>query len=303
MAETITDFIRRDLRARLRSRPDSLEDLTLAALSERYRVSLTPVRLAVRDLVAERLLIKRPNGQLAINPHPERRSSRSAEAPSPPPDVNDLEGKLAAEVIRMSLRGDTAYLREEATAERLGIGRAVLRQLLHRLQGKGLIEHLPRRGWRVRPFDEDDMLAFLEIRISLELKALELAKSHLVQADLEAMLCGNLPASEGAQARLDNKLHRYLIDKSGNHYLRDFFDRHGLYFTMLFDYAAPEAHVTAVMARQHRNILRALLARDWPRARKALAHHIRSQRPVLRRLLKLIGASTSGLRPDSRLLR
>ena len=69
MTETITDYIRRDLRARLQSEHDLPEDLTLVALSQRYRVSLTPVRLAVRDLVVEQLLVKRPNGQLAINPH------------------------------------------------------------------------------------------------------------------------------------------------------------------------------------------------------------------------------------------
>ena len=69
MTETITDYIRRDLRARLQSEHDQPEDLTLGALSQRYRVSITPIRLAVRDLVAEQLLVKRPNGQLAINPH------------------------------------------------------------------------------------------------------------------------------------------------------------------------------------------------------------------------------------------
>ena len=291
MAETITDFIRRDLRARLQSKADLPEDLTLTALSERYRVSLTPIRLAVRDLVAEQLLVKRPNGQLAINPNPRRTVSPilSDEPPHPPPDIGRLESTFTAEVIRMSLRGDTAYLREEATAERLGVGRAVLRQLLNRLQGKGLIEHIPRCGWRVRPFDEDDMLAFLEVRITLELKALDLAKSHLVRADLEAMLRGNLPADKKAPSRLDNNLHHYLIEKSGNPYIREFFDLHGIYFAMLFDFAAPEARVTAAMARQHRKILRALISSDWPKARKYLAHHIRSQRPVLRRLLRLIG--------------
>ena len=61
---------------------------------------------------------------------------------------------------------------------------------------------------------------------------------------------------------------------------------------MLFDYAAPEAKVVRAMARQHRTILRALLARDWPAARKGLARHIRAQRPVVRRLLQRLTAST-----------
>jgi DNA-binding GntR family transcriptional regulator len=290
MAKSITDYIRRDLRARLRTEHDAPVDLTLSALSQEYRVSLTPVRLAVRDLVAEHWLVKRPNGQVAIN-HERKRtptSGDSIEPPNLPLDLGNLESTFTSEVIRMSLRRETDYLREEATAERLGVGRSVLRQLLHRLQGKGLVEHLPRRGWRVRPFDEGDMLAFLDVRVSLELKALELAKPNFVRADLEAMLHGNRASAE---PRLDNNLHRYIIEKAGNFYIRDFFDRHGIYFAVLFEYAAPEASVTAVMAKQHRKILRALIAGDWPSARKALAHHIRSQRPALRRFLRRIGAS------------
>jgi DNA-binding GntR family transcriptional regulator len=84
-------------------------------------------------------------------------------------------------------------------------------------------------------------------------------------------------------------LHRYLVERSGNRYIREFFDRHGVYFDTLFGYAAPEANVVRAMARQHRAILQALIARDWRAARKALAHHIRSQRPVVSRLLERLG--------------
>jgi DNA-binding GntR family transcriptional regulator len=82
--------------------------------------------------------------------------------------------------------------------------------------------------------------------------------------------------------------HQYLFDKSGNRYIRDFFRQYvALYYTMLFDYAAPEAKVVSDMARQHRQILRALIRSDWRRARKALANHIRSQGAVLSRLPSL----------------
>jgi DNA-binding GntR family transcriptional regulator len=285
--DTLTDYIRQDLRARLGNSRERPEDLTLAALSERYQVSLTPVRRAVRDLIAEEFLSRQANGRLAVNPDRADASGKRIQPPQPPASLNDLTGALTSEVICMSLRGQEVFLREEATAARFGVGRTVLRQVFHRLAGKGLIEHRPRRGWVVRRFDPADMEAYLEVRVSLELKALQQARRHLVRADLQAMLRGNAPG--GKKQRLDNRLHRYLIEKSGNPYIRDFFDRHGLYFTTLFDYAAPEARVVAAMARQHRGILRALLAGDWVRARQTLAHHIRSQRPVLQRLLESIG--------------
>jgi DNA-binding GntR family transcriptional regulator len=287
---TITTFIKHDLKARLRTGTGLPERLTLAALSEHYQVSLTPVRLAVRELVAERVLIKQANGRMAVDP-----AALAALAddglPTRPAEGQEVEAALREEVIRLSLGGETSCLREEATAERFGVGRTVLRQVLNRLAGQRLIEHLPRRGWRVRPFDEAEMGAYLQVRESLELRALDLARPHLDTADLRRMLRGNRGSLDAP--RLDNDLHRYLIAKSGNRYIRDFFDSHGVYFTTLFDYAAPEANVVRRMARQHRTILRALLAGDWRAARKALAQHIRSQAPVVRRLLCNLG------RPES----
>jgi DNA-binding GntR family transcriptional regulator len=47
------------------------------------------------------------------------------------------------------------------------------------------------------------------------------------------------------------------------------------------------------MARQHRQILRALIRRDWLRARKALSDHIRSQDAVLTKLLSVSKEKTS----------
>lgn len=280
MPDTIADFIKQDLKARLRSGAGLPDKLTLAALSEHYRVSFTPVRLAVRELIDEQVLRRQDNGRIEFNVLA-LNGEEITLPPEPPAETHDLEDVLLAEIIRDSLRGEPTYLREEVTAERLGVGRTVLRQVLNRLAGQGVIEHLPRRGWRVKLFNAAEMNAYLQVRECLELKALDLARLRLNSADLKRMLRGNCPAG-----RLDNDLHRYLIEKADNPYIREFFERHGRYYTMLFDYAAPEANVVRSMARQHRDILRALLAQDWKAARQALARHIRAQRPIVQRLLR-----------------
>jgi DNA-binding GntR family transcriptional regulator len=296
MSATISQYIERDLAGRIGTNQDLPAQLTLHSLSRHYGVSPTPVREAIRRLLADGVLVRQGNGRLDVN-----RAGRGfgggvchgdAGEQKPPRRALDLASDLEAEVIRKSLRGEGDYLREEATAERFGVGRTAIRQAFLQLAGRGLIVHVPRCGWRVRTFDEADMAAYLEVREVLENKALSLARPHLIDADLRRILAGN--ASRKGGPRLDNSLHRYLVEKSGNDYLRDFFNRHGAYYTSLLDFAAPETHVVAAMARQHRKILRALLAQDWPQARRELARHIRAQRPIVGDLLKRIGRKESG---------
>lgn len=291
MAATLVDFIQSDLRSSIAQKSKWSETLTLEALASRYKVSTTPVRQAVRQLVAARVLVKYPNGCLGIRPEAARATSAAGSANDPPaipPDPFKVEGILTEEIVRLSLRGVDAFLREESTSERFGIGRTVLRQVFNRLVGKGLLEHVPRRGWRVHPYSELEMRAYLDVRVTLELTALDLAKPHLLEEDLERMLRGNQPAPTTQAERLDNHLHQYLIEKSGNRYLRAFFEQHGAYHTHLFEFAAPGAKVVKAMAKQHRDILRALINKDWPRAGKFLTHHIRAQGPIVKRLLKSI---------------
>jgi DNA-binding GntR family transcriptional regulator len=292
MTTTISDHIKRDLSGRIDSGLGPPANLTLDALARHYGVSFSPVREAVRGLVSEGVLAKGENGRLRINTanRPDQ-SLRLAESPTEPPNrAAELEAVLASEVIARSLRRDANYLREEATAQRLGVGRTAIRQVLGRLAGRGLVEHVPRCGWRVRPFDEADLDTYLEVREVLELKALDLARPRLDRADLQRMLKANAPTDAGP--RLDNDLHRYLVERAGNRYIRDFFAHHGAYFTTLLDFAAPETQAVAAMAREHRSILRALIDGDWERARETLAGHIRGQKPIVHDLLLRLGQTS-----------
>lgn len=290
----LTDYIAEDLRGRIRSGERLPCALSLPALGRHYGVSLTPVRGAVARLLADGCVEKMPNGRLSVVP-PAKKSPQQFRAAQPPPTAQDWDRTLIREVMLASLQRDPVHLREEALAERHQVGRSVIRQSLSRLAGAGLIEHIPRRGWLVHPIQEEDVIAYLDVREVLELKALDLARPRIQNPDLTPMLDGNAPARKGQPPRLDNRLHEYLIAKSGNRYIRNFFRQYAAtYFTSAFDYAAPEAHFVAEMAAQHCDILEALIGQHWARAREALARHIRAQRPVLAQLLHSEGTRKLG---------
>lgn len=277
-------YIRDDLAVRLRSGTKLPAPLTLAALADHYGVSFTPVRSAVRELIAEGLLEKGPNRRLVAKrpAHRHKPSGRNAKPPEPPRDPFE---RVTDDLVRLSLQGEPLFLREEATAEKYGISRSSLRNILHRLAGSGMVDHIPRRGWRLRPFRQEDMQAFLEVREVLELKALELAQPHLADEDLRKLLDRNrVPSSREEPPCIDDSLHAYLIEKSGNAYIKDFFDRHGPYYTILFDWEDQDRQTAIETARQHRDILTALLDKDWQAARQALSHHIRWNHPILSKI-------------------
>jgi len=278
---SIASYIKEDLAARMKSGRELPVQLTLDSLAEHYNVSFTPVRTAVAELIDEGLLEKGPNRRLtaAAQPQAGKRPRRMPKLPDPPCSPFDV---IASDLVQLSFKGEPIYLREEATAEKYEISRSAIRNILHRLAGEGMLDHIPRRGWRLRPFRQDDLQAFLEVREALELKALELARLKLDTAELERMLDANAPpASATDWPQIDESLHDYLLATAQNPYIKDFLERQGRYYRLLFKWEDHDRATAIETARQHREILTAILRKKWSAARKALSNHILNNHPIL----------------------
>ena len=196
---------------------------------------------------------------------------------------------MQQDAIRESLRGESQKWKINETAERYGIGRAVVQSIFQRLAGMGILEHEPRCGWRVRPFHEDDLDAYLEVRVLLELKTLDSCRGQLEPDVLQRIREGNLPGRGTTESLIDNSLHQYWVGLSGNRYVQDFFERHGAYYTALYEYAEIGGRQLAKIASLHRQILAALLERKWRVARESLVEDIESLRPILLETIRNLG--------------
>ena len=182
-------FIKDDIRKRIGSGKPLPCKLTLQALAKHYNVSLTPIRQAVAELIKQGYLEKQSNGRLAINEMKigSRADSGDYERPTPPKDRFE---EIREDVILACLKGEPVFLREEDTAARYGISGTAIRQIFSRLAGSGIIEHVPRRGWRVHPFQSRQLEEFTQVRKVLELEAMRLAWPKLIDADLQEMRDG-----------------------------------------------------------------------------------------------------------------
>ena len=276
---TLKEYIKQDLVAQLATGVKPSSSFTLERLSNHYDVSITPVRAAISELLNEGVLRRDEDRRLVMGRRPK---AKHLSEPSRPETPEERFTNVARDLVRLSLQPEPILLPEEATAEKYDLSRAAIRQIFQRLADDGLLEHLPRRGWRLRPFRQDDLDAFIEVRVMHERKALELAKHRLVEEDLRQMLEGNrLPKSRRGKPQIDDRLHAYLIEKAANPYITDFFARHGKYFEMVFDWEALDRAAAIQAVEHHREILKALIAREWDLAADRLENHIRHNHPVL----------------------
>jgi DNA-binding GntR family transcriptional regulator len=273
-----TNFITNDIATKISQGKLGGKSLTLQSLCSKYNVSITPVRKAVDILVAKGILSKDKSNRLKVG----RTKAKSSSAQPP----SDLYERMSKELVLESLAGETRFLREDATAKKYQTGRTVIRGIFNRLAGEGIVEHVPRCGWKLRPFNNEDLNAFLQVREVLELKALELAEPHLETETLKKMLKKNI--IKGRDVRADNSFHSYLIKQSANRYIRDFFEHYGKYYDILFMCEDTDLPSKTLAVRQHRKIIQALIARDWPLAKKALTEHIRVNHFVLHNKPELI---------------
>jgi len=282
---TLTERIERDLLRLLAQREPLPFKLSLSGIAKQFEVSPMPVRSAVQSLVDRGILVKGDAGRLSVV---DDQLPALSDLPEDAGDEADgsLLDQLIREIIKRGLTQDEHYLRESATAEQYGVGRTVVRRMFSELAGRGLLAHVPRCGWLVRPYLEKDTIDYLAVRELLEREALREAFTKLDHELLRQIRDANQLSGPDRPAKLDNRMHAYWIGLSGNRYIQAFFEREGAYYATVFDYAGLEPAATDSMVNQHRAILDALLDRDLARALEALSQHIQAQRVSVKGMIE-----------------
>lgn len=147
-------------------------------------------------------------------------------APSAPTAPNAL-----AEQVYQRLKSDIFSFRllpgdrfsEHAIATFYGVSRTPMRDGLFRMQREGYLEVGFRRGWKVSPIDFDQMDQLYDLRIVLELAALDRILSadadHVALETLKAIWCVPVDERESDAVTMfgmDEDFHRRLVAATGN---------------------------------------------------------------------------------------
>ncbi|WP_047153874.1 GntR family transcriptional regulator [Aneurinibacillus tyrosinisolvens] len=174
-----------------------------------------------------------------------------------------------------------ARINYEELIEELGVSRTPLRDALNRLQQDGLIEVKPRSGTFVSTPKPKDIEEIYDLRKGLESLAIELAVPRIPKHILEQLLNemreiemeiqkGNMPLF----FQSDRKLHRTIIQYSGNQRLISFMETlevqikwFGIIMTKNFDRPLQANEM-------HKKFLTAMYNGDVVQAKKTMEQHI-----------------------------
>ena len=184
----------------------------------------------------------------------------------------------------------SATLSETQLAKQIGISRTPIREALHFLEKEGLLELIPRVGYRVRQIDWAEVMEICEIRKALEILAAVRAINRISSEEIEAFK-DNLNRSEelikskelSALIDLDAEFHELLARASGNQRLLKLILSHR---GDMLRYRMKSLHRTdtaAIAVAGHRRIFECLVKKDENGVKSAIADHLEAAKKYIQR--------------------
>jgi DNA-binding GntR family transcriptional regulator len=201
--------------------------------------------------------------------------------------VDSVFDRIEAAIITGTLKPGES-LSEAELSRKMGISRSVIREAIGRLEGRKLIQRIPRIGARVAEVSLADVADVFELREALEGFACRLAAERMTDDDIAALdsLLDRHEAGEDVKegtayyqnaGNLD--FHYAIVQGSGNKRLI-YLLCNELYHTLrLYRYKSStvEGRPADALA-EHRAVVAALKARDGTRAEALMRRHIANSR-------------------------
>ena len=233
---------------------------------------------------------------------------------------DSIRKHLACQIIGGKVKTDDILPNEVTLAERFGVSRTLIRDVLRSLEEKGLIQRRPQIGTRARSIHswnllDEEILAWccemlppqrfyvslLELRLIIEPQAAALAATRARDEDIQRItrayrqMVKNDEAGTTIDSEGDIAFHQEIIRASGNIFISQFRGaiRAALHHTIHMSVRAADDHAESI--DNHKRLLDAIERRNPQRAYQAMID-------VLSRAMLDMGIESSNLvLPESRL--
>jgi DNA-binding GntR family transcriptional regulator len=175
-------------------------------------------------------------------------------------------------------------------ADRLQMSRTPVREALFRLQREGYVEVMFRSGWQVKPFDFQQFEQLYDVRITLEVAAVNKLCTMVDVPLLEELKRAWLVRPEDrlsdgpSVSALDERFHEQLVEATGNREMarihHDITERIRIIRRLDF---TKGLRIEATYG-EHAKILRAIIERHTAEAVLMLTSHIESSKAEVRKI-------------------
>ncbi|MFP4328915.1 MAG: GntR family transcriptional regulator [Paracoccaceae bacterium] len=208
--------------------------LTEGRLAALFGTSRTPVRTALAELNRQGRIDRFEGRGFVVPGAPPTRARIAAEtlglspdhAPEPPTASAERIARSFEDAIARALPFGLFRINEQAAADHYGVSRQVVRELLSRLQDRGLVRKDLRSHWVTGPLTARDLGHYFDIRARLEPLALRTAAQRLDPRELDRMrnsLHDTLRHPDTLDPErletLETDLHTSLLAQAANPYL------------------------------------------------------------------------------------
>lgn len=231
--------------------------------------------------------------------------------------TQDLVSELSRQITDGHINPGDKLPTESEVMERYGVSRTVVREAISRLQAAGVVEtrhgigtfvlDTPSNGFRIDPatiVTLKDVMAVLELRISLEVEAASLAASRRSKEQLEVIkqaLERFYKATHASDAvAADFAFHQQIAVATGNQYFHDILNHFGTSIiprTRLdsaYIARTDQQQYHARLCQEHEQIYAAIERQDSDAARAAMRLHLTNSRERLRQLHETVSPSSHG---------
>ena len=192
---------------------------------------------------------------------------------------DSIYDRMRADILACVL-APGALVQEKDLATRYDVSKSPVRDALLRLQEQGLIEVMPRKGYRIRPISVSDGRELYEIRLLLERACIKRAIDNAENVELARLDHFRLAEENGGLTEwvaYNKNFHRAIAQLSGNIRLTrmtqdiiDQFDR----LTYMGVVTAPSDASSEKLVEEHCGIIDAIQARDKTTAGRLITGHV-----------------------------
>lgn len=189
----------------------------------------------------------------------------------------EVYNRLYNEIIKNKLTPGTILIETEI-ADRLGVSRTPVREALRDLELDGLVVNSSGRSSMVSDISPYDVEEIFDIRISLELLALERSINRISDTEINKLLDSfenekfNFDWEKNHEA--DKILHLLIIDKSGNKRLKKILNNLNAQIERFRRIASKSKGRSNLSIDEHIEFLLCLKTRDLEKSKESLKNHL-----------------------------